>query len=127
MVFLENDNGEMATKINTQRLTGISYGLYKWKLSAWYEVTDLSKDKQCNVIVLFLLKDDKHEIQESVYSHIEDLKDGLNILIDFVNSQLIKDELSDSIEKFEEFEDFQRTSRHCITYYIATFDSRFGK
>ena len=41
---------------------------------------------------------------------------SINILIDFVNSQLIKDELSDSIEKFEEFEDFQRASIHNILY-----------
>ena len=129
MVFLEKIMGKMATKINSQRLTRISCELYKQKLSAWHEVTDFSKDKQYDVIVLFLLKDEKNEIHENVFSHIglEDLKDGLNILIDFVISQLIKDELSDSMEKFEEFEDFQRTFRHFITYYIATFDSRFRK
>ena len=60
---------------------------------------------------------------------LEDLKkdDGLDILIDFLDSQLMKDELSDSLEKFEEFEDIQRTSGQSITEYIATFDSRYRK
>ena len=86
--------GKLATKINPQCLTRILCELYKQKLSAWHGVTDLSKDKQCDVIVLFLLKGDKNEIHENVFSHIglEDIKDGLNILIDFVNSQLIRDE-----------------------------------
>ena len=35
-------------------------------------------------------------------------RNGLDILINFLDSQLMKDEVSDSLEKFEEFEDFQR-------------------
>ena len=119
----------MATKINPPSLTGVSYELYKQKLLAWREVTDLRKDKQGVVIALSLPEDDKNKIQEKVFSQIglEDFKkdDGLDILIDFLDSQLMKDELSDSLEKFEEFEDIQRTSGQSITEYIATFDSRY--
>ena len=121
----------MATKINPPSLTGVSYELYKQKLLAWREVTDLRKDKQGVVSALSLPEDDKNKIQEKVFSQIglEDLKkdDGLDILIDFLDSQLMKDELSDSLEKFEEFEDIQRTSGQSITEYIATFDSRYRK
>ena len=121
----------MATKINPPSLTGVSYELYKQKLLAWREVTDLRKDKQGVVIALSLPEDDKNKIQEKVFSQIglEDLKkdDGFDILIDFLDSQLMKDELSDSLEKFEEFEDIQRTSGQSITEYIATFDSRYRK
>ena len=104
----------MSTKINPPSLTGVSYELYKQKLLAWREVTDLRKDKQDVDIALSLPEDDKNKIQEKVFSQIgrEILKkeDGLDILIDFLDSQLMKDELSDSLEKFEEFEDIQRTS-----------------
>ena len=51
--------------------------------------------------------------------------DGLNILINIFDSQLMKDELSDILEEFKEFEDFQRTSRQSMTAIIATFDSRY--
>ena len=37
------------------------------------------------------------------------------------------DELSDSMEKFDEFEDCQRGNGPSITENIATFDSRFRK
>ena len=39
----------------------------------------------------------------------------------------MKDDLSDSLEKFEEFEDFQRVNGQNITEYIAAFDSRYRK
>ena len=92
----------MATKINPLSFTGVSYELYKQK--ARWEVTDRRKDKQGVVIALSLPEDDKNRIQEKVFSQIghEDLKkeNGLDILIDFLNSQMMKDELSDSLEKF---------------------------
>ena len=39
----------------------------------------------------------------------------------------MKDELSDSSEKIEEFEDFFRVEGQCIAEYIASFDSRYRK
>ena len=103
--------------MNPPSLTGVPYELYKQKLLAWWEVSDLRKDKQGVVIALSL-----PEIQEKVFrkSGLEDLKkeDGLDILKDFLDSQLMKDELSDSLEKFEEFENIQRTSRiYCYIWF----------
>ena len=47
----------------------------------------------------------KNRIQEKVFNQIglEHLKkeNGLDILIDFLDSLMMKDELSDSLEKFE--------------------------
>ena len=39
----------------------------------------------------------------------------------------MKDKLSDRLEKFEKYEDFQRTSGQSITEYIAKFDSKEKK
>ena len=131
MYFIKQNTKKMATMINPPNLTSVSYELYKQKLLAWREVTDLSKDKQCDAIALSLPEDDKNKIQEKVFSQtgLEDVKkeDGLDTLINFLDSQLMKDELSDSLEKFEEFEDFQRANGRSITGYIATFDSRYRK
>ena len=121
----------MATKMSPPNLTSVPYKLYKQTLLAWREVTDLSKDKQGVVIALSLPQEDKNKIQEKVFNEIglDKLKqdDGLHTLIQFLDGILLKDELSDSLEKFEEFEAFQRASGQSITDYISTFDSMYRK
>ena len=121
----------MATKINPPDLSSGNYELYKEKLLAWQMVTDIPVDKQGIVIALTLPNDDKHKIQEEVFSQIGREKlsqeNGLDTLINFLDSKLMKDDLSDSLEKFEEFEDFQRVNGQNITEYIAAFDSRYRK
>ena len=108
------------------------YELYRQELLAWREVTPLRKDKQGVAIASSLPEDDQTQIREKVFEQIslDDLKkeDGLDTLITFLDSHLKKDELSDSQEKFEEFEDFHRQSEmSIITEYIASFDSRYRK
>ena len=108
------------------------YELYKQKLLAWREVTDLSKDKLGVAIALSLPEEDKNKIQEKVFNEIglDKLKqdDGLDTLIQFLDGILLKDELSDSLEKkMEEFEAFQRASGQSIAEYISTFDSMYRK
>ena len=44
----------MGTKINPPNLTSVPYELYKQKLLASREVTDLSREKQAIAIALFL-------------------------------------------------------------------------
>ena len=45
-------------------------------------------------------------------------------MIAFLDAHLKKDDLADGLEKFEEFEDFQRLN---VPEYIASFDSRYRK
>ena len=82
-------------------------------------------------IALSLPEEDKTKIREKVFGQIklDDLKkdDGLDTLIAFLDSHLKKDDLADSLEKFEEFEDFERKVGMSITKYIATFDSLYRK
>ena len=124
-------NTKMGTKINPPNFASERYELYREKLLAWRDVTDLPTEKQGIVIALTLPDDDKNKIQEKVFNQIgrENLKqeNGLDTLINFLDSQLMKDELSDSLEKFEQFEDFQRVNGQSITEYIATFDSHYRK
>lgn len=121
----------MATRIDPPTLGSEPYELYKQELLAWREVTDLRKEKQGVVIALSLPKNDKTQIREKVFDQIsiDDLKkeDGLDILIAFLDKHLKKDDLADSLEKFGEFEDFQRKDGMTISEYIASFDSRYRK
>ena len=98
----------MATKINPPSLKSKNYELYKHELLALREITDLEKKKQGVAIALSLPED--HEIREKVFDQLrlEDLKkeDGLQTLITFLDCHLAKDDLTDSLEKFEEFDGY---------------------
>ena len=125
------ENPNMATRIDPPSLRTKGYELNRQELLAWREVTDLRKDKQGVAIALSLREDDKTQIREKVFEQIslDDLKkeDGLDTLKTFLDSHLKKDDLADSLEKFEEFEDFHRQSEMSITQHIASFDSRYRK
>ena len=121
----------MEMKINPPGLCSKSYELYKLQLLAWREVTDICKTKQGIVIALSLPENEEFYIKEKVFSQIslDDLKkeDVLDILIQFLDKHLKKDDLTDSIEKFEEFDDCQRAEGQNITEFIDSFDSKYRR
>ena len=49
----------------------------------------------------------------------------MNILIQFLVKRLKKDDLTDSIEKFEEFDDCKRAEGQSITEFNDSFDSKY--
>ena len=73
----------------------------------------------------------EHQIKHKVYDQIslDDLKGdfGLNILIAFLDKHLAKDDLADSLEKNDDFDDFRRKDGQTIHEYIAMFDSKYSK
>ncbi|CAC5412223.1 unnamed protein product [Mytilus coruscus] len=123
----------MSTKINPPNYNAKlkSYELYKQELLAWKEITDLDKKKQGVVIALSLPEDDESKIREKVFDQIslDDLKKdtGLTTLITFMDKHLAKDDLADSLAKFEDFEDFQRGPNQSIQDYVETFDAKYRK
>ena len=109
----------MATKINPPIFSkSKSYELNKQELLAWSEITDLDKKKRGVAIALTLPKDDESKIREKVFDQIklDDLKKdtGFNTLLEFLDKHLAKDDLADSLEKFEEFEDLNRAEGQTI-------------
>ena len=123
----------MSTKINppSYNPTLKTYELYKQELLAWREVTELEKKKQGVVIALSLPENDESKIREKVFDQIklDDLKkdDGLDTLVQFLDKHLAKDDLVDSLEKFEDFEDFKRSEGQSINEYISVFDTKYRK
>ena len=80
-----------------------SYKLYKLQLLAWREVTDICKTKQGIVIAISLPENEEFHIKEKVFSQVslDELKkeNGLDNLIQFLDKQRKKDDLTDSIER----------------------------
>jgi len=121
----------MATRINPPVFKSArNYERYKQELLAWREITDLSEYKQGIAIALSLPEDDS-QIRDKVFDHIPiiDLKsfDGFNVLIRFLDKHLAKDDLTDSLEKFEDFDDFRRSEGQSISEFIALFDTKYQK
>ena len=100
----------MKMDIDPPCFTSQSFERYKLELQAWSEVTNVSNAKQRALIALSLPEDDQYQIRGKVFSGLsldELTKEGsLNILIKFLDGYLGKDEIVDSIEKFEDFENF---------------------
>ena len=122
----------MTMKINPPSFNSAkSYERFKQELLAWREITEISKNKQGIAVALSLPDDDENKIKDKVFGQIalDELKDenGLNILIAFLDKHLGKDDLADSIEKFEDFDDFKRKDGQTIQEFIAMFDSKYRK
>ena len=122
----------MTTRINPPSLNSTkSYERFKQELLAWRELTELKKEKQGIAVALSLPEDDENRIKDKVFDQIslDDLKsaDGLDILLTFLDKHLGKDDLSDSVEKFDEFDDCQRKEGQTIQEFIGIFDSLYRK
>ena len=122
----------MATKINPPKYNSLkSYELYKQELLAWKEITELAKEKRGVAIALTLPEEDESKIREKVFDQIklDDLKKetGLETLIAFLDKHLAKDDLADSLTKFEEFEDYRRSETQSIVDYIGVFDANYRR
>ena len=44
-----------------------------------------------------------------------------------MDQHLAKDDLTDSLEKFEDLDDFRRSERQSIHEYVAIFDAKYRK
>ena len=122
----------MSTRINPPGYSSAkNYERYKQELLAWREITDLQQSKQGIAVALSLPEESENQIREKVFDQISigDLKsdDGLDILIAFMDLHLAKDDLTDNLEKFEDFDDFQRSDGQSIGEFIATFDAKYKK
>ena len=122
----------MATRINPPTfLKSKNYERYRQELTAWREITDLTKEKQGIAIALSLPEEDETQIRQKVFDQIpiDDLKsiDGLTVLINFFDEHLAKDDLTDSLEKFEDFDDFYRNERQSLQEFIAEYDAKYRK
>lgn len=120
----------MSVKIQPPELRGKAYERYKNELKAWAEITDLGKSKRGIAVALTLPEQHESRIREKVFDQmkLEEIKaeDGLDKLITFMDKHLGKDDLTDSLEKFDDFENYHRKDEP-ISEYIAVFDQKYQK
>lgn len=121
----------MSLKISLPELKSKGYERYKQELMAWKEVTELPKKKQGIAVALSLPEDHQTGIREKVFDEmkVEELNtdNGLDKIIEFMDIKLGKDDLTDSLEKFEEFENYQRESDQNMTDFISKFDQKYNR
>ena len=124
----------MSLTVNPPTLTkGETYERYRQETLAWTKITDLGKEKQAIAIVLSLPEEDETKIREKVFDQLqlEDLKgeNGVSILLMFLAKHLSKDGLTDSLDKFEDFDNIERKEEQNIQeyMYIAMFDLKYRK
>ena len=106
-----------------------NYERYKQELLAWKEITDLDARKQAIAVALSLPEEDDTQIRDKVFDQLplEDLKkeNGFSVLVTFLDEHLGKDDLSDSIEKFYDFENYERVDGQTINNFIANYDIKY--
>ena len=122
----------MKTKISPPSFNSTkSYERFKQEILAGREIIEFSKRKQSIPVALSLPEDDENQIKDKVFDQIslDELKgeNGLNILLTFLDRHLGKDDLADSVEKIDDFDDFKRNEGQTIQEYIFIFDSKYRK
>ena len=122
----------MTTVINPPLLTkNKSYEQWKVETLAWTEITDVSREKQAITVALLLPENHEGGIAEKVFGELElkELKkeNGISTLLVFLDIHLKKDEMTDTLEKFEEFDNFERKEGQSIYEYVSMFDFKYRK
>ena len=120
---------KMDAEIRIPEFKSTNYELWKKEIEAWTVVTDLNKEKQAVAVVLNH-PDDK-VIKEKVFEELTleklNSKNGLSILFEFLDKHLFHDDVKNCLNKFEEFENFERGPKENIRDYVSQYDLIFSK
>ena len=106
------------------------YEIFKSEIGLWAAVTDVPEEKQGACIILTLPDTDTCSIRSTVIERIDqakiNAKGGFKLLQTLLDELLGKDDLQDSVDEFDEFEDYHRTTE-TMREYIQKFDTNFNK
>jgi hypothetical protein len=106
----------------------------------WSKVTDISPEKQTNILALSLPETDQTRepirdlVMDELHEHCDvyesrEMKNGIPVsithLLTFMKTKLAKDDLEDCIEKFHAFDNLIRENNQSITHYIKLFDEKY--
>ena len=110
-----------------------SYAAFKRELKAWSAVTDLPKSKQGNYVVLSLPNKSEfgNDLREKAFEYLPEEvlsgDDGLNELKKFLDKQLGKNAIDDVIEKWDEFDNLQRSDKQSLEEFISEFEMKSNR
>ena len=110
-----------------------SYESYKRELQAWKSVTELGATKQGNYVVLSLPNKSKfgNDLRERVFENISatDLASvtGLDKVIEFLDTELGKSAVDDTIEKWDSFDNCKRGDNQTLEEFISEFEAKSSR
>ena len=124
----------MAMKINPPLLNKCkNYAAYTKELAGWKAITSVDKKARGYAVALSLPHEgdsDDSDIRSLVFEQLSEeqltKEDGLDTLIKFMDKHLQSDELTNMLEKSEDFEDYRRKKDQSISEYIAKFDQKIS-
>ncbi len=95
----------------------------------WREITELDKTKMGIAVALSLPETESVRAQVMGSVPLEDLKKegGLSTLLKFMEAKLGKDDLEDSLEKYEEFKCCTRAADQKISDFILDFEQKYHR
>ena len=104
------------------------YERYKAEIEAWAEATDTEKKKHGILVALSLPEDDVSQIRDKVFNEIElanlKLDDGLKKLLEYLDGQFAKDDLTETYERYIEFERCKRDKNQKINDFILEYEKK---
>ena len=125
------DSGMAQTKLDDPKFSSSKpYERYKIELNAWSLTTSTAKEKQGLTVALSLPEDDISNIRDKVFSEVEvdelNKAEGLKTLLDFLDKQFGRDDMSVAYEKYTEFEQFKRKEGQKVNEYIIEFEQKYN-
>ena len=104
------------------------YERYKAELDAWAAATDAEKKKHGILVALSLPEEDVSQIRDKVFNEIDlsvlKADDGLEKLIKYLDTQFAKDDLTETYERYIEFERCKRESNQKINDFILEYEKK---
>lgn len=110
-----------------------TYEAYKREVNAWDAVTDLGAAKRGNIVALSLPNKSKfgNDIRERVFESLSQdtlkAENGLKKLLEFLDTELGKDAISDVIEKWDDFDSCKKSEAQSLEDFIAEFESKSNR
>ena len=106
------------------------YPEYKKKLQRWSRITKTPRNQQAEV-VLYHLEGHSSGIQEKIDTALGEAvvgkDDGLDKLIEFLDTIYKEDEMTEAWTKYKQFTWLKRSPEQPVTEYIAEFDKAHSK
>ena len=118
-------------KIKARAYKESNYERYHLELMAWQEITDIPEEKQGIAIALSLPEETECSIHEKIFDKLSitwlSTDEGFKALIEFLDEKLKKEDIADSWDNFNDFEEFKWTNTLGNKDYISTFDQKDKK
>ena len=118
------------TRFSIPTLNDKDYERYKVELKLWKKITNVPAQKQGPMVALSLPDNHGSKIKDKVLEELSidvlSQADGLDKLITFMDSVLLKDQLSDAFDKYHDFEKYNRNNEN-ISEYIEEFDLKYKR